>query len=204
MSTRFNNVRYYFYSFIYDLALQWFYRPLVRRLIGAVNAQAGQRVLEIGVGTGITIPFYTGHKHVTGIDCSLPMLNLARKKAAQHPAVRIALHHAAAEDYSTAAGFEQVVFCNSLSVIDEPAQVLGAYYTGLPPGGSLYILNHFTAEHGPLRQLDKLLTPVGKTLGFRSFFPLLPLLSPEMRPGLTVLAGGYWRIVRITKPLIAA
>ncbi|TGE29330.1 class I SAM-dependent methyltransferase [Hymenobacter metallicola] len=204
MSTRLNNLRYYFFSFIYDLALQWFYRPLVRRLIETVNAQPGEQVLEIGVGTGITIPFYAGRKQVTGIDCSLPMLQLARKKAAQHPAVRIALEHAAAEDFSSAAArFGQVVFCNSLSVIDQPRQVLSTYYAGLPPGGSLYILNHFTAERGPLRQLDKLLTPVGRILGFQSFFPLQQLLTPDMQPGLSVVAGGYWRIVRITKPALA-
>jgi phosphatidylethanolamine/phosphatidyl-N-methylethanolamine N-methyltransferase len=201
MSTRLNNIRYYFFSAIYDVALQWFYRPLVRRLVEAVNAQPGEQVLEVGVGTGITIPFYAPTKQVTALDCSLPMLKLARKKAAQHPAVRIALEHAAVEEFDFGpAHFEQMVFCNCLSVVEQPARVLSACYDQLRPGGSLYILNHFTAERGLLRQLDRLLTPVGKVLGFRGFFPLQSLLNPATMSDVTILAGRYWRVVRVRKP----
>lgn len=201
MSTRLNNFRYFLLSPIYDLALHWFYGPLVKRLITAVNDQPGQRVLEVGVGTGISLPFYDAQrKQVTAIDCSLPMLATARRRAASAPGLQLNLQHAAAEDYPSQPGqFDQIVFCNCLSVMKQPAQVLEAYYNLLPAGGRIYVLNHFTPERGLLRQLDKALAPVGAVLGFKNFFPLPNLLSAQTTPRVSTLRGGYWRIVEISK-----
>ena len=202
MSTQLSNFRYFFLARIYDAALLWFYQPLVRKLIAAVNAEPGEHVLEVGVGTGISLPYYAAGKHVTAIDCSLPMLRLAEKKAVRHPAVRVELRHASGEDFQHDAGrFEHIVFCNSLSVVEQPAALLGAYYAALRPGGHIHLLNHFTPERGLLRQLDRLLTPAGKVLGFKSFFPLQPLLAPDARVRLGQGRAGYWRIVHIQKPL---
>jgi phosphatidylethanolamine/phosphatidyl-N-methylethanolamine N-methyltransferase len=201
MSNRLNNFRYFFLSRIYDLALHWFYRPLVRRLVAAVNEQPGQRVLEIGVGTGISLPFYDAQrKHVTAIDCSLPMLATARRRAARSPQLHLTLQHAAAEDYPSQPGeFDQIVFCNCLSVMKQPAQVLEAYYNLLPTGGRIYLLNHFTPERGLLRQFDRMLAPVGAVLGFKNFFPLPSLLNADTMHCTSTLRTGYWRIVEISK-----
>lgn len=201
MSNRLNNFRYFLLAPVYDLALRWFYAPLVRRLIAAVNAQPGQQVLEIGVGTGISLPFYDAQrKHVTAIDCSLPMLASARRRAARSPELHLTLAHAAAEDFASQPGqFDQIVFCNCLSVMQQPAQVLASYYDRLPAGGRIYLLNHFTPERGLLRQLDKALSPVGAVLGFKNFFPLPNLLDAHTRQQTSTLLGGYWRIVEISK-----
>jgi phosphatidylethanolamine/phosphatidyl-N-methylethanolamine N-methyltransferase len=202
MSNRLNNLRYSLYARVYDRLLRRFYQPLVRQLVAAVNAQPGRRVLEVGVGTGISLPFYDAQrKHVTAIDCSAPMLEAARAKSAQFSGLSLTLEVASAEDYAgRAAGFEQVVFCSVLSVVSEPAQVLQAYYEALPPGGRLYLLNHFTPAHGPLRLADQLLTPVGKVLGFKNYFPLSALTAGLHRPEITTLKPGYWSIVQLTKP----
>ncbi|MGI4875169.1 MAG: class I SAM-dependent methyltransferase [Janthinobacterium lividum] len=201
MSNRLNNFRYFFLSPIYDLALHWFYRPLVQRLIAAVNAEPGQQVLEIGVGTGISLPFYDARrKHVTAIDCSLPMLAAARRRAARTPGLHLSLEHAAAEDYLSQPGqFDQIVFCNCLSVMSQPAQVLATYYDRLSASGRIYLLNHFTPERGLLRQLDRVLSPVGAVLGFKNFFPLPNLLTARPMAHTRTMRGGYWRIVEISK-----
>ena len=201
MSNRLNNFRYFLLAPVYDLALRWFYAPLVRRLIAAVNAQPGEQVLEIGVGTGISLPFYDAQrKHVTAIDCSLPMLASARRRAARSPQLQLTLAHAAAEDFASQPGqFNQIVFCNCLSVMQQPAQVLASYYDRLPAGGRIYLLNHFTPERGLLRQLDKALSPVGAVLGFKNFFPLPSLLNAQTMQQTSTLLGGYWRIVEISK-----
>ncbi|MDO7877280.1 class I SAM-dependent methyltransferase [Hymenobacter sp. ASUV-10] len=202
MSTRLNNLRYFLFARVYDLALRRFYQPLVRQLVAAVNAQPGRRVLEVGVGTGISLPFYNAQrKHVTAIDCSAPMLQAAREKSAQFTTLPLDLQEASAEDYaSRAADYEQIVFCSVLSVVQEPAQLLQAYYEALRPGGRLYLLNHFTPAHGPLRLADRLLTPIGKILGFRNYFPLSALTAGLQHPEITTLKPGYWSIVQITKP----
>jgi phosphatidylethanolamine/phosphatidyl-N-methylethanolamine N-methyltransferase len=206
MSTRLNNLRYFLLSPIYDLALQWFYRPLVRQLVAAVNAGPGREVLEVGVGTGISLSFYDAHcKHVTAIDCSAPMLQAARAKAAHFPTLPLTLELASAEEYAgRAAAFGQVVFCSVLSVVSQPAQVLQAYYQALPAGGRLYLLNHFTPTHGPLRLADRLLSPLGNVLGFKNYFPLSALTDVLHQPEISTLKPGYWSIVQITKPQPAA
>lgn len=202
MANTLNNLRYSVFALIYDRALQWFYQPRVRRLIAAIEARPDEPVLEIGVGTGLTLPHY-GPQRVTAIDCSLPMLRRARHRAARLPAPeRVELVHAAAEDYQgRVAEYGHVVFCNSLSVIPQARQLLGAYYAALPAGGSIYILNHFTPERGPLRLLDRALMPVGRLLGFRSFFPFSAVATAEIRAHARSVGGRYWRLIHIHKPL---
>jgi phosphatidylethanolamine/phosphatidyl-N-methylethanolamine N-methyltransferase len=201
MAHTFNNLRYSLLAVIYDRALHWFYDGRARRLVGAIQAAPADEVLEIGVGTGISLRHY-GPQRVTAIDCSLPMLRKARRKAAELPGLRLELVHAAAEDYCPRAHrYQHVVFCNSLSVIHQPRELLHAYYAALAPGGNIYILNHFTPASGPLRLFDRALTPVGKLLGFRSYFPLEAVAGPELLAHSRVLGGRYWRIVHIHKPL---
>ncbi|KAA9338521.1 class I SAM-dependent methyltransferase [Hymenobacter busanensis] len=199
MSTASNNIRYFFFSLVYDRALQWFYRPLIARLIGEVNAQPAGQVLEIGVGTGLSLPFYR-QPHVTAIDCSAPMLSAARRKANALPDLQLELVHASAEDYSPQAHrYRHIVFCNTLSVVADPAAVFRAYYVALPAGGNIYILNHFTPERGVLRILDRLLKPLGNVLGFKSYFPLSSLVGPDALAQARTVLSGYWGIVHIQK-----
>jgi phosphatidylethanolamine/phosphatidyl-N-methylethanolamine N-methyltransferase len=199
-ATRWNNLRYYFLAPVYDRALKWFYKPLVKQLIEKVNSSEGSAVLEVGVGTGISIPYYNQEKQVTAIDCSLPMLNNARKKIMQYPAAKIDLVHSGAESYADhAQQFDHIIFCNSLSVIADPREVLKNYYERLKNKGHIYILNHFTPERGLLHHIDKLLFPVGKVLGFKSYFPLSGVIDPSRMKHITVSLDGYWSIVTITK-----
>jgi len=183
---------------MYDCTIGMFYRANVRRTIELVNAQEGERVLEIGIGTGITIPFYCHRKQVHGIDPSGAMLRKAQKKLYDQPDLSVTLSQTRVEELASEEGrYDLVVFCSSLSVVRNPKQVLQKCFEDLKVGGSIYILNHFTPTHGPLYYLDKMLIPVGKLLGFQSFFLLSQVINPAMKT--TVIKSGYWNIVLIRK-----
>jgi len=73
---------------IYDLygrcysGVEWLFRKRLAKALGAVSFRDGDRVLDIGIGTGISLEFYPTNVHVTGIDLSAGMLAAARKKLA--------------------------------------------------------------------------------------------------------------------------
>src|SRR5687767_4682473 len=97
MQDKLNNFRYYFFSFIYDLTISVFYKSLVKHLIEEVNMQQGKHVLEVVIGTGVTIPLYDKSKYLTGIDISEAMLKKAGKKASQNPVLDLKLMQVSAE-----------------------------------------------------------------------------------------------------------
>jgi phosphatidylethanolamine/phosphatidyl-N-methylethanolamine N-methyltransferase len=204
MAFNLNNIRYFFLSRLYNALLGRFYKRKIAALVEVVNREKGRRVLEIGVGTGLSLPFYSNEKEVVAIDSSRAMLNLAKDRLidSTHPSVNVI--SISAEDYCAhASSFDQVVFCNVLSVLRAPKGLLQLYYNHLRPHSSIYILNHFTPPGGLLRFMDKLLWPVGKLFGFRSFFPVADLLSPEMMRNSSttpLFKEGYWSIVKIKKP----
>jgi phosphatidylethanolamine/phosphatidyl-N-methylethanolamine N-methyltransferase len=192
-------LRYYFLSRFYDLLIKWFYDRKLIRIVEMVNGSPGEQVLEVGAGTGLSLPHYAKNKQVVAIDSSKAMLKLAAKRNGRHTL----LHRTAQEVLPSVGDFDHVVFCNVLSVIKHSDQLLLAYYSTLKSSASIYILNHFSPERGPLRLLDKLLRPAGYLLGFKSYFPIRSLLTDEMikNSSITPLtAGGYWSIIKITKP----
>src|SRR5690554_5893045 len=68
------------YAPIYNLVFGWIVNEGRRKAIESLPQQPGDRILEVGVGTGISLPFYQPHVHVTGIDVSPEMLERARRR----------------------------------------------------------------------------------------------------------------------------
>src|SRR5262245_44885799 len=73
------------YSGVYDLLFDAILKPGRARAIEAMGIRPGHRVLEVGVGTGLSLPLYPAHCDITGIDISQPMLEKAREKVAAMP-----------------------------------------------------------------------------------------------------------------------
>lgn len=199
MYTKLNNFRYYFFSIIYDLTLSGFYREKVRTLVNEINKSVSHRVMEIGIGTGITLPFYDQNKIIYGVDPSTAMLNQALIKASSMPEKKIELAEGGSmENAHKAADFDHVVFCSTLSVLQSPEKDLKEYIKYLPPNGCIHILNHFTPESRFHKVFDRIMTPVGKVLGFKNYFPLSSIIDPETMDYRYVMKG-YWSIVQVRK-----
>lgn len=161
---------YRFYAPLYDLLFGAVLGPGRRRMTDAVAAQAPGRVLEIGVGTGLTLERYHPDSHVTGIDLSPEMLGHARRRAAAMPARGIELMEMDAERLAFAdASFDCVTIPYVLSVTPDPDRLVAEARRVCRPGGLIYIVNHFSGSRF-WWLLERLVRSVADRIGFRSDF----------------------------------
>lgn len=131
--------------------------PWRKRLWSLVE---GQRVLEVGVGTGKNMPFYPSGTHVTGIDLTPGMLDQARERAvALNVDVDLRLGDAQAlefEDDSFDAAVATCVFCS----VPDPVLGLEEMKRVVRPGGQILLLDHVRSERPLLGKLMDLLNPL--------------------------------------------
>lgn len=143
-----------------------------RRATGFANAVGGT-VLEVGVGTGLALPFYAPHMQVTGIDFSEEMLAKAQQKVAEQRLTHVkALRQmdARALDFPTAS-FDTVCAMHILSVVPEPEKVMAEMARVCRPGGHVLVVNHFAAEgSGMMARLERAAAPLSDLLGWHSDF----------------------------------
>lgn len=139
-----------------------------------VNALDAQAVLEVGVGTGLALPYYDGRARVTGIDFSSEMLSKARARVARERLDHVvSLREMDARSLDFADGsFDAVVAMHMISVVPEPDRVMGEMVRVLRPGGHLVITNHFARESGALARLERAVAPFADLLGWHSDFPI--------------------------------
>ncbi len=149
-----------------------------------INGFAAGRVLEVGVGTGIALPLYKRDHRITGIDLSPDMLARAEKRvAADHLANVEALAEMDAGALAFPDGdFDVGVAMFVMSVVPDPARVLGEIVRVVRPGGRIVIVNHFKVEKGPRAAFERWLARYGAKLGWHPEFAIDTVLGrPEMR-----------------------
>ena len=154
-----------------------------RRAVALVNRLPGERVLEVGVGTGLALPHYAPEKRVTGIDLSAAMLAHARRRVARRGLANVV---ALAEMDAEAMAFPDHAFDIGVamfvaSVVPHPRRLLGEMRRVVRPGGNILFINHFAAEAGPRWWLEWLLAPASHALGWHPDFAMDALLPPEDR-----------------------
>ena len=147
----------------------------------AVNALPGQRVLEVGVGTGLALPHYTKNKRITGIDLSADMLEFARNRVRDMGLRNVeALHEMDAEQTAFEDGrFDIAVAMFVASVVPNPRQLFAEMRRVVRPGGHLLFVNHFAAERGPRWWVEWALAPASRKLGWHPDFSKDALLPKE-------------------------
>lgn len=163
---------------IYDETFGAITRAGRLRAVDYINRRSG-RVLEIGVGTGLSLGGYGSHLEVTGIDVSSDMLAKARRKVAARR-----LGHVAALREMDARRldfpdnhFDTVVAMYLVSVVPEPERVVAEMARVCKPGGEVLIVNHFARESGTLARLERAFAPFADLLGWHSDFPMHRVLG---------------------------
>lgn len=149
-----------------------------RHAVGLLNALGGT-VLEVGVGTGLALPFYRRGMTVTGIDASEQMLAKARAKARSEKLTTVAglmLMDARALEFPDES-FDHVAAMHIMSVVPEPERVMAEIARVLRPGGSVVIVNHFARDKGMLAALERLAAPLENLLGWHSDFRMEQVLG---------------------------
>jgi len=114
-----------------------------------INQSRG-RVLEVGVGTGLSLPTYGKHLEIVGIDLSPEMLEKARERVATEGLTNVTgLHEMDASELEFPdASFDTVVAMYVMTVVPDPEKVMRELSRACRPGGDVIIVNHFSAEQG--------------------------------------------------------
>ena len=129
---------------VYDLIFGPTLHPGRLQAIERMNIQPGERVLEVGVGTGINLSLYPRAATVTGIDFSSSMLEKARERAARKNAAPVRLLQMDAADLKFADNAFDIVYAPYLiSVVPDPVKVAQEMRRVCRPGGRIIFLNHF-------------------------------------------------------------
>jgi ubiquinone/menaquinone biosynthesis C-methylase UbiE len=148
-----------------------------RRAAAAAARAVGGKILEVGVGTGLSFDDYDASTEITGIDFSAPMLARARQKMAsgRYPFVRdVQLMDAHQMNFADAT-FDCVVAQFVITLVADPEQVLCECHRVVKPGGRIILVNHLYSETGVAAAVERWAAKPTRALGLRPEFPFARL-----------------------------
>ena len=134
--------------------------------------RVGGRILEVGVGTGISLPDYSKANRVVGVDISEPMLRKARQRVTElglSNVEGIEVMDAQRLEFE-AASFDVVVAQYVVTAVPDPEAALDEFARVLKPGGEIVLLSRVGADQGVRRTLEHLFAPIACRLGWRTEF----------------------------------
>lgn len=153
----------------YEIVFPLLIRKRIWESIRALNLRPGARVLEVGVGTGISLGAYPRDAHVTGIDLSEEMLAVARRKVQAEGWDQVSLLPMNAERLEFPdSSFDCVTAFHVVSVVSQPQQMMREITRVLRPGGKMLIINHFRSERRWIANVIDRADPVTRHLGWRT------------------------------------
>jgi phosphatidylethanolamine/phosphatidyl-N-methylethanolamine N-methyltransferase len=163
---------------VYDLAFGPALQPGRLRALQKMGLQPGERVLEVGVGTGINLSLYPKQCAVTGIDFSSSMLEKARERAAREGLRGMRLLQMDAADLKFADDSFDIVHAPYLiSVVPDPVKVAREMRRVCRPGGRIIFLNHFLSPNPLLSRAERLISPFTIHIGFKADLDLAAFLA---------------------------
>jgi phosphatidylethanolamine/phosphatidyl-N-methylethanolamine N-methyltransferase len=138
----------------------------------AAAERVGGRILEVGVGTGISLPEYSAENLITGVDLSEQMLRKAKERVSE-----LSLKHVEQLEVMDAEhlefpddSFDAVVAVLVVSTVPHPEAALDEFARVLKPGGEIILMNRVGAEAGLRRSVEEMLRPIVCKLGWRLDF----------------------------------
>ncbi|UFN47140.1 class I SAM-dependent methyltransferase [Roseomonas sp. OT10] len=200
------------WAVVYDLVFGPVFRAGRGAAIAAANAIGG-RVLEVGVGTGLSLAGYDRRLDIVGIDISASMLEKARQRRERLGLAhvgRLAVMDAERLDFPDDS-FDVVVAQYVVTAVPNPERALDEFVRVLRPGGEIVITTRIGAETGLRSVIEKRLMPLTTQLGWRTDFPwerygrwlaANPALRLAERRPLPPL--GHFSLLRVAKPAAAA
>src|SRR5438477_4704500 len=157
---------------IYDLVFSAVFAPGRRASIAAAE-RIGGRILDVGIGTGISLIDYARSNRVVGVDYSEAMLRKAHERVREHGLDHVAaLAVMDAQRLGFADGYFDVVVAQYvITAVPDPERSLDEFARVVRPGGEIILVNHLGAETGLRRLFERGFAPIARRLGWRPEFP---------------------------------
>jgi phosphatidylethanolamine/phosphatidyl-N-methylethanolamine N-methyltransferase len=145
----------------------------------------GGRILEVGVGTGMSLPDYAPVNKITGVDLSEPMLRRARERVEELGLKNIeALSLMDAENMTFPdRAFDVVIAQFVITTVPHPEETLDEFARLTKPGGEIILVNHLGAERGFQKLFEFCFAPLARELGWRPEFQFARIVSWVKRHG---------------------
>ena len=168
----------------------------------------GGRILDVGVGTGLSLSDYSRSTRICGVDISEPMLRKAqaRVRAEKLGNVEVLSVMDAKNLAFPNSFFDAVVAQYVITAVPDPEGTLDEFVRVLKPGGELILVNHIGAESGPRKLFELAFAPLARRLGWRPEFPWDRLVNWQKRHGGITLAErrpmppmGHFSLIRYRK-----
>ena len=174
----------------------------------AEACRIGGRILDVGVGTGLSLSDYSRDVKLCGVDISEPMLRKAQARVRAEKLTNVetlAVMDAKNLAFKDAC-FDAVVAQYVITAVPDPEGTLDDFVRVLKPGGELILVNHIGAEEGPRKLFEQAFAPVARRLGWRPEFPWERLTAWEHRtPGIHFIERrpmpplGHFSLIRYGK-----
>jgi phosphatidylethanolamine/phosphatidyl-N-methylethanolamine N-methyltransferase len=169
---------------VYDFTFGPVLHPGRVDAIERMGIRPGDRVLEVGVGTGINAALYPRDCSVTGVDLSSPMLEKARERVARKGVRNVRLLQMDAANLKFGDDTFDIVYAPYvISVVPDPVAVTREMCRVCRPGGRIVILNHFRSRNALMAWVERMISPFTVHIGFKSDLDLPAFLAQaELKP----------------------
>ena len=187
------------YAAVYDTVFGPVLQPGRKAVMQALGLRPGDRVLEVGVGTGLSLPLYPRDVKITGIDLSREMLEKARRRVEHRHLANIeALLEMDAEKMTFPdASFDKIVAMYVLPVVENPQKLLQELHRVCRPDGDIFIVNHVRSDNPVIAAFEKGLARFSDTIGFRADFELRDMVSDADEVTELSRINYFWRVMRL-------
>lgn len=193
------------YAKIYDFLFGKVFQSGREMTPSLLELSPGSKVLEVGVGTGLSLPFWSRNVAVVGIDLSQKMLDQATKRVKAldlEKNVQLIKMDATQLNFPNHS-FDRVLAAYFISTVPDPVRVISEMKRVCRPGGFLVFLNHFQSDNPLLALGERLISPLCYRLGFRTDLNLKKMMKAA---GLVIETLeeidflGMWKAVRCVNP----
>jgi len=168
---------YDFHSAFYDMTFGRLVRRRIAKAISHMRIGAEDLVLDLGIGTGVSLNYYPRLGRIVGIDLSAGMLQKARQKISQRQLDHAAVLQADALRLPFADDtFDHVFISHVISVVSDPYRLVQEAQRVAKPGARMVIVNHFQSTNRFVAMVEKWLCPLCTKLGWRSDLALQDLV----------------------------
>ena len=157
------------YAKFYDLIFKNFFYPRQRHVIQSLGIKPGEWVLDVGIGTGLSLSLYPPYCNVLGIDLSGPMLKVAAKKVMKNGFGHVCLAEMDALKLALKDDtFDYVIAAFVISVVPNPVQLIEEMKRVSKKDGRIVIVNHFQSRHKVVAKIEEIISPLCTKVGWRS------------------------------------